>query len=80
MAASRRGSGTASPRRNPADGVGANAGWWAARLGVRIVPWLIAAAGLGVPLLAGGFAGWPYVLMWADVVVFDPDSIRDVAD
>ena len=34
------------------------------RPGVRTVPWLIAAAGLGLPLLAGGFAGWPYVVLW----------------
>ena len=34
------------------------------RLGIRTIPWLIAAAGLGVPLLAGGFAGWPYVVLW----------------
>jgi hypothetical protein len=34
------------------------------RLGIRTVPWLIAVAGLGIPLLAGGFAGWPYVLLW----------------
>ena len=33
------------------------------RLGIRTVPWLLAAAGLGVPLLAGGFAGWPYVVL-----------------
>jgi hypothetical protein len=35
------------------------------RLGIRTVPWLLAVAGLAVPLLAGGCAGWPYVLMWA---------------
>lgn len=34
------------------------------RFGIRIIPWLIAVAGLGVPLLAGGFAGWPYVVLW----------------
>jgi hypothetical protein len=34
------------------------------RLGIRTVPWLIAAASLGIPLLAGGFAGWPYVGLW----------------
>ena len=34
------------------------------RLGIRTVPWLIAAVGLGVPLLAGGIAGWPYVVLW----------------
>jgi hypothetical protein len=32
---------------------------------IRTVPWLIAVAGLGIPLLAGGFAGWwPYVVLW----------------
>jgi hypothetical protein len=39
-------------------------GRWTVRLGIRTVPWLIAAASLGIPLLAGGFAGWPYVLLW----------------
>ena len=34
------------------------------RLGIRSVPWILAAAGLGIPLLAGGFAGWPYVVLW----------------
>ena len=34
------------------------------RLGIRTVPWLIAVAGLGIPLRAGGFAGWPYVVLW----------------
>jgi hypothetical protein len=34
------------------------------RLGIRTVPWFIAAASLGIPLLAGGFAGWPYVVLW----------------
>jgi hypothetical protein len=34
------------------------------RPGIRTVPWLIAVAGLGIPLLAGGFAGWPYVVLW----------------
>ena len=39
------------------------------RLGIRSVPWLIAAAGLGIPLLAGGFAGWPYVLVWSILLI-----------
>jgi hypothetical protein len=39
-------------------------GRWIVRLGIRTVPWLIAAAGLGIPLLAGGFAGWLYVVLW----------------
>jgi hypothetical protein len=35
------------------------------RLGIRTVPWLIAVAGLGIPWLASGFAGWwPYVVLW----------------
>jgi hypothetical protein len=25
---------------------------------------LLAVAGLGIPLVAGGFAGWPYVIGW----------------
>jgi len=39
------------------------------QLGIRTVPWLLAAAGLGIPLLAGGFAGWPYVLVWVLLIV-----------
>jgi hypothetical protein len=39
------------------------------RLGIRTVPWLIAAAGLGMPLLAGGFAGWPYVVLWVILLI-----------
>ncbi|MDR3544493.1 MAG: hypothetical protein P4L30_01830, partial [Candidatus Limnocylindrales bacterium] len=39
------------------------------RLGIRTIPWLIAAAALGVPLLAGGLAGWPYVLVWGILLV-----------
>ena len=34
------------------------------RLGLRSVPWIVAAASLAIPLLAGGFAGWPYVVLW----------------
>ena len=47
------------------------------RLGIRTVPWLIAAAGLGVPLLAGGFAGWPYVLVWGILLVVPWIVTRD---
>jgi hypothetical protein len=34
------------------------------RFGLRSVPWILAAASLAIPLLAGGFAGWPYVVLW----------------
>jgi hypothetical protein len=34
------------------------------RLDLRSVPWIIAAVSLAIPLLAGGFAGWPYVVLW----------------
>lgn len=34
------------------------------RLSIRTIPWLLAVAGLGIPLAAGGFAGWPYVIGW----------------
>jgi hypothetical protein len=34
------------------------------RFGIRTVPWLVAVAGLGIPWLASGFAGWPNVLLW----------------
>ncbi len=44
-------------------------GGWVVRLGIRTVPWLIAVAGLGIPLLAGGFAGWPYVVLWVILLV-----------
>jgi hypothetical protein len=39
------------------------------RLGIRTIPWLIAAAGLGIPLLARGFSGWAYVLVWGILLV-----------
>jgi hypothetical protein len=39
------------------------------RPGIRTVPWLIAAASLGIPLLAGGFAGWPYVVLWGMLLI-----------
>jgi hypothetical protein len=39
------------------------------RLGIRTVPWLIAAASLGIPLLAGDFAGWPYVVLWVMLLI-----------
>jgi hypothetical protein len=42
---------------------------WVVRLGIRTIPWLLAAASLGIPLLAGGFAGWPYVLMWGMLLI-----------
>jgi hypothetical protein len=38
-------------------------------LGIRTVPWLLAVAGLGIPLLAGGFAGSPYVVLWAILLI-----------
>ena len=47
------------------------------RLGIRTVPWLLAAAGLGVPLLAGGFAGWPYVLVWGILLIVPWIVTRD---
>ena len=43
------------------------------RLGIRTVPWLIAVAGLGIPLLAGGFAGWPYVVLWGILLIVPVD-------
>ena len=39
------------------------------RLGIRTVPWLIAVTSLGIPLLAGGFAGWPYVVLWGMLLI-----------
>ena len=39
------------------------------RFGIRAVPWLLAAVGLAVPLLAGGLAGWPYVVLWSILLV-----------
>ena len=47
------------------------------RLGIRTVPWLLAAAGLGVPLLAGGFAGWPYVVLWVILLIVPWIVTRD---
>jgi hypothetical protein len=50
-------------------GCSGRCGRWVVRLGIRTVPWLIAAASLGVPLLAGGFAGWPYVVLWVILLI-----------
>jgi len=50
-------------------GCSGRCGRWVVRLGIRTVPWLIAAASLGVPLLAGGFAGWPYVVLWGILLI-----------
>ena len=47
------------------------------RLGIRTVPWLIAAVGLGIPLLTGGFAGWPYVVLWVILLIVPWIVTRD---
>jgi len=47
------------------------------RPSIRTVPWLLAAAGLGVPLLAGGFAGWPYVVLWGILLIVPWIVTRD---
>ena len=39
------------------------------RLGIRTIPWLVAAVSLGIPLLAGGFAVWPYVVLWGMLLI-----------
>ncbi|HEY5276571.1 MAG TPA: hypothetical protein VIK38_08570 [Coriobacteriia bacterium] len=39
------------------------------RLGIRSVPWILAVVGLGLPLLAGRFAGWPYVVLWGILLI-----------
>jgi hypothetical protein len=44
-------------------------GRWVVHLGIRTVPWLIAAVSLGIPLLAGSFAGWPYVVLWGMLLI-----------
>jgi hypothetical protein len=44
-------------------------GRWIVRLGIRTVPWLLTVAGLGIPLLVGGFAGWPYVVLWVILLI-----------
>lgn len=33
-----------------------------------VLPWLAAVVGLAVPLVAGNFAGWPYVVGWLAVL------------
>ncbi len=47
------------------------------RRGVRFVPWFLAVAGLGLPLLAGGFAGWPYVVLWSVLLIVPWIVTRD---
>jgi hypothetical protein len=34
-----------------------------------LAPWLLAVIGLAVPLIAGGGAGWPYVVGWLALLV-----------
>jgi hypothetical protein len=34
------------------------------------LPWLAAVVGLAVPLVAGNFAGWPYVVGWLAVLAY----------
>ena len=53
---------------------------WVVRLGIRTIPWCLAAAGLGIPMLAGGFAGWPYVLMWAILLIVPWIVTRDQSE
>jgi hypothetical protein len=51
---------------------------------LRTVPLLLAIAGLGIPLVAGAFAGWPYVAGWAIALVAfgiarrDSPTIREI--
>ena len=47
------------------------------RLGIRTIPWLLAAAGLGIPLIAGGFAGWPYAVLWGILLIVPWIVTRD---
>jgi hypothetical protein len=47
------------------------------RPGIRTVPWLLAAAGLGIPLLVSGFAGWPYVVLWVILLIVPWIVTRD---
>lgn len=35
---------------------------------VRIIPWALAAAGLGIPLVASAGQAWPFVLVWTVVL------------
>ena len=58
-------------------GCSGRCGRWVVRLGIRTVPWLIAAASLGIPLLAGGFAGWPYVVLWVILLIVPWIVTRD---
>ena len=47
------------------------------RPGIRSVPWLIAAASLGIPLLTGGGGGWPYVVLWGILLIVPWIATRD---
>jgi hypothetical protein len=38
------------------------------RIGVRTVPWLLALAGLAIPLVGSDFVIWPLVLAWLVVL------------
>jgi hypothetical protein len=47
------------------------------RLGIRSAPWILAVVGLGLPLLAGGFSGWPYVVLWSMLLIVPWIVTRD---
>jgi hypothetical protein len=53
---------------------------WFVRLSIRTVPWLVAVAGLGIPLIAGGFAGWPYVVLWSILLIVPWIVTRDQSE
>ena len=38
------------------------------RLSIRSVPWLLALAGLAIPLVGSGFVVWPLVLLWLAIL------------
>ena len=39
------------------------------RIRVRSLPWVLAVAGLAIPLAGSGFSVWPLVLIWLVVLV-----------
>jgi hypothetical protein len=51
---------------------------------IGLAPWLVAMIGLAMPLIAGGGAGWPYVVGWlvflAVLLVVKPLARADQRD
>jgi hypothetical protein len=39
-----------------------------AGLNIRWLPWILALVGLAIPMIGGGFVGWPLVVAWLAIL------------